>query len=79
MIESATRRSRPRRSRGEIVWPDGPFPQSVCLGGPKPFCLFLMAVLTLTPVAQACWFLWAWRVIGAVARPGRVTWCRDSG
>jgi uncharacterized protein len=29
-----------------------------------------MGILALTPVAQACWFAWAWRLIGAVAWPG---------
>jgi hypothetical protein len=34
-----------------------------------------MGILALTPVAQACWFAWAWRLIGAVAWPGpRVLW-----
>jgi predicted MPP superfamily phosphohydrolase len=38
--------------------------------GPRPFRIFLMGILALTPVAQACWFAWAWRLIGAVAGPG---------
>jgi uncharacterized protein len=38
--------------------------------GPRPFRIFLMSILALTPVAQACWFAWAWRLIGAVAWPG---------
>ena len=38
--------------------------------GPKPFRIFLMGILALTPVAQAFWFAWAWRLIGAVAWPG---------
>jgi len=29
-----------------------------------------MIILALTPLAQACWFVWAWRVIEAVAWPG---------
>ncbi|HEX2035746.1 MAG TPA: hypothetical protein VHS99_16335 [Chloroflexota bacterium] len=29
-----------------------------------------MVILALTPVAQACWFAWAWRLIDAVAWPG---------
>jgi hypothetical protein len=29
-----------------------------------------MGILALTPLAQAFWFVWAWRVIGAVAWPG---------
>jgi uncharacterized protein len=32
--------------------------------------MFLMGILALTPLAQACWFVWAWRLIGAVAWPG---------
>ena len=35
--------------------------------GPRPFRLFLMCILVLTPLAQTFWFLWAWRVINAVA------------
>jgi uncharacterized protein len=38
--------------------------------GPRPFRIFLMIILALTPVAQAYWFAWAWRLIGAVAWPG---------
>ena len=38
--------------------------------GPKPFRIFLMVILALTPLAQACWFVWAWRVIDTVAWPG---------
>jgi hypothetical protein len=38
--------------------------------GPRPFRIFLMGILALTPVAQAFWFAWAWRLIGAVAWPG---------
>jgi predicted MPP superfamily phosphohydrolase len=34
--------------------------------GPRPFRIFLMVVLAFTPLAQACWFVWAWRVIEAV-------------
>ena len=37
--------------------------------GPKPFRIFLLAILTLTPLAQAFWFVRAWRVIDAVAWP----------
>jgi hypothetical protein len=29
----------------------------------------LMVILALTPLAQAFWFVWAWRAIGAVAWP----------
>jgi hypothetical protein len=38
--------------------------------GPRPFRIFLMVILALTPLAQAFWFVWAWRLIGAVAWPG---------
>ena len=38
--------------------------------GPKPFRIFLMIILALTPLAQAFWFAWAWRVSGAIAWPG---------
>jgi hypothetical protein len=38
--------------------------------GPRPFRIFLMVILALTPLSQAFWFAWAWRVIGAVAWPG---------
>jgi predicted MPP superfamily phosphohydrolase len=37
--------------------------------GPRPFRIFLMGILALTPLAQAFWFVWAWRAIGAVAWP----------
>src|SRR6266436_9022317 len=35
--------------------------------GPRPFRIFLMVILALTPFAQSFWFLRAWRVIDAVA------------
>ena len=35
--------------------------------GPRPFRIFLMVILALTPLAQSFWFLRAWRVIDAVA------------
>ncbi len=38
--------------------------------GPRPFRIFLMLILALTPMAQSFWFLRAWRVIDAVAWPG---------
>jgi predicted MPP superfamily phosphohydrolase len=38
--------------------------------GPKPFRIFLMIILALTPFAQAFWFGQAWEVIGAVAWSG---------
>ena len=38
--------------------------------GPRPFRIFLMVILALTPLAQSFWFVWAWRVIDAVAWPG---------
>src|SRR5712691_11017939 len=44
--------------------------RSSCMRGPRPFRIFLMVILALTPLAQAFWFLWTWRVIDAVAWPG---------
>jgi uncharacterized protein len=38
--------------------------------GPRPFRLFLLVILALTPLAQAFWFAQAWRVIDAVAGVG---------
>jgi hypothetical protein len=38
--------------------------------GPRPFCLFLIVILALTPLVQSFWFGRAWRVIDAVAWPG---------
>ena len=38
--------------------------------GPRPFRIFLMVILALTPLAQSFWFVRAWRVIDAVAWPG---------
>ena len=38
--------------------------------GPRPFRLFLMVILALTPLVQSFWFGRAWRVIDAVAWPG---------
>jgi predicted MPP superfamily phosphohydrolase len=38
--------------------------------GPRPFRLFLMAILALTPLAQYFWFVRAWRVIDTMALPG---------
>src|SRR5215467_9728766 len=38
--------------------------------GPRPFRLFLMVILVLTPLAQSFWFTQAWHVIDAVAWPG---------
>jgi predicted MPP superfamily phosphohydrolase len=35
--------------------------------GPRPFRIFLMVILALTPLAQSFWLLRAWRVIDAVA------------
>jgi uncharacterized protein len=34
--------------------------------GPRPFRIFLMVILALTPVAQSFWFVQAWRAIDAV-------------
>jgi hypothetical protein len=38
--------------------------------GPRPFRISLMVILALTPLAQAFWCVWAWRVSAAVAWPG---------
>jgi uncharacterized protein len=38
--------------------------------GPRPFRLFLMVILALTPLTQSFWFAQAWQVIDAVAWPG---------
>ncbi|SRR6266571_6512072 len=38
--------------------------------GPRPFRLFLMLILALTPLAQSFWFVQAWQVIDAMAWPG---------
>ena len=38
--------------------------------GPRPFRLFLMVILVLTPLTQSFWFAQAWHVIDAVAWPG---------
>ena len=38
--------------------------------GPRPFRLFLMVILALTPLVQSFWFVQAWHVINAVAWPG---------
>src|SRR5437660_9714948 len=38
--------------------------------GPRPFRLFLMLILALTPLAQSFWFVQAWQVIDAIAWPG---------
>ena len=38
--------------------------------GPRPFRLFLIVILALTPLVQSFWFGRAWRVIDAVAWPG---------
>src|SRR5262249_25129111 len=38
--------------------------------GPRPFRLFLMVILALTPLVQSFWFARAWQVIDAVAWPG---------
>jgi predicted MPP superfamily phosphohydrolase len=37
--------------------------------GPKPFRIFLLCILALTPLAQSFWFLHAWRVIDSVTWP----------
>src|SRR5919198_4696949 len=38
--------------------------------GPRPFRIFLVVILALTPLAQSFWFVWAWRVIDAMPWPG---------
>ena len=38
--------------------------------GPRPFRLFLLVILALTPLTQSFWFAQAWHVIDAVAWPG---------
>ncbi len=38
--------------------------------GPRPFRIFLMVILALTPLAQLFWFGRAWHVIDAMAWPG---------
>ena len=38
--------------------------------GPRPFRIFLVVILALTPLAQSFWFAWAWRVIDAMPWPG---------
>jgi len=34
--------------------------------GPRPFRIFLMVILALTPLSQAFWFVWSWQVVGAL-------------
>jgi uncharacterized protein len=38
--------------------------------GPRPFRIFLLVILALTPLAQAFWFGQAWRAIDAIAWSG---------
>ena len=38
--------------------------------GPRPFRLFLLGILALTPLVQSFWFVQAWHVINAVAWTG---------
>jgi hypothetical protein len=38
--------------------------------GLRPFRIFLMIILALTPLAQSFWFVRAWRVIDAMPWPG---------
>src|SRR3989442_2375074 len=47
-----------------------PLFRSTCMRGPRPFRLFLMVILALTPLAQSFGFVRAWRVIDAVAWSG---------
>src|SRR5262249_29687135 len=42
---------------------------SSCMRGPRPFRIFLMVILALTPLAQSFWFIQAWGVIDAVTWP----------
>ena len=43
--------------------------------GPRPFRIFLMVILVLTPLAQYFWFIRAWHLIDAMAWP----WLRYLG
>src|SRR5712691_7320824 len=47
-----------------------PHSSEFCMRGPRPFRIFLMLILALTPLAQSFWFFQAWRVLDAVAWPG---------
>ena len=38
--------------------------------GPRPFRLFLLVILALTPLVQSFWFVQAWQVLNAGAWPG---------
>jgi hypothetical protein len=38
--------------------------------GPRPFRIFLLVILALTPLAQSFWFVRAWWVIGAMPWAG---------
>jgi predicted MPP superfamily phosphohydrolase len=38
--------------------------------GPRPFRIFLMVILVLTPLAQYFWFVRAWHLIDALTWPG---------
>ncbi len=38
--------------------------------GPRPFRIFLMGILALTPLAHYFWFVQAWRLVNAVPSPG---------
>jgi predicted MPP superfamily phosphohydrolase len=43
--------------------------------GPRPFRIFLLVILALTPLAQYFWFIWAWRMMDAIAWLGpRYLW-----
>jgi uncharacterized protein len=45
------------------------FIRSSCMRGPRPFRMFLLIILALTPLAQTFWFRQAWRLIDAVSWP----------
>src|SRR6266571_1836029 len=61
---------RQRRQRYRSCDPTVPCLGAPCMRGPRPFRIFLMVILALTPLAQSFWFLQAWRVIDTVAWPG---------
>src|SRR6266705_403955 len=58
---------RQRRQRYRSCDPTVPCLGAPCMRGPRPFRIFLMVILALTPFAQSFWFLRAWRVIDALA------------
>src|SRR5262245_29819491 len=38
--------------------------------GPRPFRIFLMGILALTPLAQSFWLIRAWHAMDALSGPG---------